>query len=119
MHSIINNFGGIALEEVTVRLVPTVQSFAFFFGERRTYQMSVTDHTVQPQTMVASSMSQLPGLTITYDFTPLAVRHSGGRDNFLVFLSSLISIVGGVFVTVGLLTGCLVHSAQAVAKKMD
>jgi len=68
---------------------------------------------------VARGVQQLPGLVVTYDFTPLTVHHSEGRDNFLVFLSSLISIVGGVFVTVGMLTGCLVHSAQAVAKKID
>jgi hypothetical protein len=37
----------------------------------------------------------------------------------LVFLSSLVSIVGGVFVTVGLVSGCLVDSAKAVAKKID
>lgn len=54
-----------------------------------------------------------------YDFTPLAVRHVDSRENVFVFLSSLVGIVGGVFVTVKLVSGCLVNSAQAVAKKMD
>ena len=36
-----------------------------------------------------------------YDFTPLAVRHLGIREKWLVFLSSLASITGGAFVTVG------------------
>jgi hypothetical protein len=116
-HAIDNGFGGVALEEIDVKLVPTQQ--LGFFGIQDSYQLSVKDHTVQPQTMVDSKVSQYPGLAITYDFTPLAVHYDSGRESFLVFLSSLISIVGGVFVTVGLVTGCLVHSAQAVAKKID
>lgn len=116
-HVINNGFGGIALEEIDVKLVPTQESG--FFSVTDSYQLSVTSHTVEPATMVDSTISQYPGLAISYDFTPLAVHYSSGRDSFLVFLSSLISIVGGVFVTVGLVTGCLVHSAQAVAKKID
>jgi hypothetical protein len=60
-----------------------------------------------------------PGLSLGYDVTPLAVHHNEGRDSILIFLSSLIGMVGGCFVTVGMLTGCLVHSAKAVAKKVD
>ena len=81
--------------------------------------MSVVEHTVQPETMVSSGANSFPGLALSYDVIPLAVHHNEGRDNFLVFLSSLVSILGGVFVTVSLLTGCLFHSASAVAKKMD
>jgi Endoplasmic reticulum vesicle transporter/Endoplasmic Reticulum-Golgi Intermediate Compartment (ERGIC) len=116
-HIIDNDFYGIAVAQTQVKLVPTVHR-GFLFREY-TYQTSVVDITIQPQTLVAQGVQQLPGLVVSYDFTPLTVHHSEGRDNFLVFLSSLISIVGGVFVTVGMLTGCLVHSAQAVAKKID
>jgi hypothetical protein len=116
-HMIDNNFGGIGLEEIDVKLVPTQQATAF--GIQHSYQLSIVGHTVQPATMVDSKISQYPGLAITYDFTPLAVHYTSGRESYLVFLSSLISIVGGVFVTVGLVTGCVVHSAQAVAKKID
>jgi len=117
MHLIDNEMGGIALENIQVKLVPTV--YSGFFAGQRTYQASVVTHTVQPDTMVAQGISLLPGLALQYDLTPLAVHHVDGRDNFFVFMSSLVSIVGGVFVTVGLLTGCLVHSAAAVAKKVD
>lgn len=116
-HIIDNEFGGIAVEQIQVKLVPTV-SRGIIFSEN-SYQTSVVDHTIQPQTLVAHGVQYLPGLVLTYDFTPLTVHHSEGRDNFLVFLSSLVSIVAGVFVTVGLLTGCLLHSASAVAKKID
>lgn len=117
MHVIENSMGGIALENIQVKLVPTVRSG--LFGEEEYYQMSVVDHTVQPETMVQQGVAMQPGLAIGYDVTPLAVHQSGGRDSILIFLSSLVGIVGGAFVTVSLLTGCLVHSATAVAKKMD
>ena len=117
-HKISNSFGGIALEQVQVKLVPSLYG-GLLTNSDITYQMSVVDHTVQPQTLVAHGVPHLPGLLVAYDFSPLAVHHSSGRDNIFIFLSSLVSIVGGVFVTVGLVTGCLVHSAQAVAKKVD
>lgn len=117
MHVIENHMGGIALENIQVKLVPTV-STGFFFDEQY-YQMSVVDHTIQPETMVNQGVNMQPGLALGYDVTPLAVHHDEGRDSFLIFLSSLIGIVGGCFVTMGLLTGCLVHSAKAVAKKVD
>jgi Endoplasmic reticulum vesicle transporter/Endoplasmic Reticulum-Golgi Intermediate Compartment (ERGIC) len=117
LHAIDNEFYGIAVVQTQVKLVPTLHQ-GFLFKDR-VYQTSVVDITIQPQTLVSQGVQQLPGLVVTYDFTPLTVNHSEGRENVLVFLSSLISIVGGVFVTVGLLTGCLVHSAQAVAKKID
>ena len=90
-----------------------------FHAAKETYQASVSRHIVQPETLAAQRSTLLPGLLLTYDFTPLAVRHVESRENWFVFLSSLVGIVGGVFVTVGLVTGCLVNSAQAVAKKMD
>jgi hypothetical protein len=116
-HVIENHMGGVALENIQIRLVPTV--YSGLFSSQKTYQLSVVEHTVQPETMVAQGVALMPGLALGYDVTPLAVHTVDGRDNFFVFLSSLVSIVGGVFVTVGLLTGCLVHSASAVAKKVD
>eukprot|EP00538_Stauroneis_constricta_P013406 CAMPEP_0119562520 /NCGR_PEP_ID=MMETSP1352-20130426/20700_1 /TAXON_ID=265584 /ORGANISM="Stauroneis constricta, Strain CCMP1120" /LENGTH=335 /DNA_ID=CAMNT_0007610943 /DNA_START=136 /DNA_END=1143 /DNA_ORIENTATION=+ len=116
-HMIDNPYGGIAVENLQVKLIPTVHET--ILGTQNTYQLSVVDHTVQPETLVSSGVPVLPGLTMGYDFTPLAVHHVEGRDNFFVFLSSLVSIVGGVFVTVSLFTGCVLHSAVAVAKKKD
>lgn len=116
-HIIENSMGGIALQNVQVRLIPTV--YNRMFSSQTTYQLSVVEHTVRPETMSAQSLALMPGLAIAYDVTPLAVHHASGRDNIFIFLSSLVGIVGGVFVTVGLFTGCLVHSAAAVAKKVD
>eukprot|EP00980_Cylindrotheca_fusiformis_P020980 scaffold7987_cov200-Cylindrotheca_fusiformis.AAC.9 len=116
-HIIENKLGGIALENIQIKLVPTI--YTGLFTSKRAYQHSVVSHTVQPDHMMNAGMAMLPGLAMSYDLTPLAVKHEVGRDNIFVFLSSLMSIVGGAFVTVGLFTGCLVHSAAVVSKKVD
>ena len=115
---VMDNKSGIALTNVAVKLVPTTYKRTFY-AERETYQASVSRHIVQPEMLAAQRSTVLPGLLISYDFTPIAVRHVETRENWFVFLSSLVGIVGGVFVTVGLVSGCLVNSVEAVAKKMD
>jgi Endoplasmic reticulum vesicle transporter len=116
-YQIENDSGGLALTQLSVKLVPT--KYQTMMGSQDMYQLSVTDHVVQPETLATQGSQFLPGMAIAYDFTALAVNHVEWRDNIFVFASSLISIVGGVFVTVSLFTGCLVHSAAAVAKKID
>jgi hypothetical protein len=118
-HIFRNKYGAMAVQEMKIELVPTYTSTWLPTSSRQTYQASVVDSTIEPEHMAQAGASSLPGLAVQYDFSPLTVYHTGGRDNILVFLSSLVSIVGGVFVTVGLVSGCLVHSAQAVAKKID
>ena len=119
-HVVNNDFFGIAVVQTQVKLVPTIyQGTSSPNYNHIMYQSSVVDTTIQPRTLVQQGVQHLPGLIIAYDFTPLTVHHSEGRDNIFVFISSLLSIVGGVYVTVSMLTGCLVHSAQEIAKKMD
>ncbi|KAL7429394.1 hypothetical protein ACHAXH_001043 [Discostella pseudostelligera] len=117
-HHVMDNGSGVALANVMVKLVPTTYQRTFHAAQE-TYQASITRHIVQPETLASQQSTLLPGLLITYDFTPLAVRHVESRENWLVFVSSLLGIVGGVFVTVSLVSGFVVNSAQAVAKKMD
>jgi hypothetical protein len=117
-HHVMDNGSGVALASVSVKLVPTTY-VRTFRAPRETYQASVSRHIVQPETLASQRSTMLPGLLVTYDFTPLAVRHVESRENWLVFLSSMIGIVGGVFVSVSAVSGCLVDSVQAVAKKMD
>jgi hypothetical protein len=112
-----NQAGGVFLAHMNVRLIPT--RYQRFLSSRDTYQVSVTQHIVQPETIMPQGAPHLPGMALLYDFTPLRVDYIETRDNIFGFISSLVSIVGGVFVTVGLVTGCLLHSAAAVAKKMD
>lgn len=117
-HHVMDNGSGVALANVMVKLVPTTYQRTFH-AVQETYQASITRHIVQPETLASQQSTLLPGLLITYDFTPLAVRHVESRENWLVFVSSLLGIVGGVFVTVSLVSGFVVNSAQAVAKKLD
>merc|ERR1712232_1127343 len=99
-HIVHNKFGGVALQQLQVRLIPTI--YRKFFKERTAYQLSIVDHIVQPETLVGQGSPMLPGIAVYYDFSPLAVHHVQMRDNIFVFLGSLVSIVGGVFVTVSL-----------------
>jgi Endoplasmic reticulum vesicle transporter/Endoplasmic Reticulum-Golgi Intermediate Compartment (ERGIC) len=117
---------GVASLYLQVKLIPTLYQRGTLGGllgthRQETYQVSLVDHPIKAETLLSTGIPYLPGLTIAYDFTALAVHHTHDeRDNFFVFVSSLVSIVGGAFVTVGLLTGCLVRSAQAaLSKKID
>lgn len=127
LRTVENEFYGIAKDEIQVKLIPTVHSNPGLFdrifgnGNRPYYQMSVVEHVIQPETMMSQSGTASPGIVLTYDVTPLAVHidELNGDGGFFGFLSSLIGIVGGCFVTVGLLAGCAVRSVEAVAKKID
>jgi len=114
----IHNQLGIALTTIIVKLIPTKYKKV---GRRHrdTYQTSVTKYVVQPETLAAQGSVTLPGLSIQYDYNPLTVIHVETRENVFVFLSSLISIVGGVFVTISLITSFMLKSVVAVAKKRD
>jgi hypothetical protein len=131
LNKIENEMNGIALEQIQIKLIPTIHSnpgiIATLFGQgsRPYYQMSVVDHTIQPETMVNSGSSgggSQPGIGLSYDVTPLAVHINedfGDNGGFFNFLSTLIGIVGGCFVTISLFAGCAIQSIQTVAKKMD
>lgn len=108
---------GIGLSSVTVKLVHTKYK-RFARSTKEMYQMSVTQHTVTATTLAQRYSSFLPGMNVLYDFTPFSVHHSETRENIFLFLGSLVSIVSGVFVTVGLLSSCLL-SAVNVGKKID
>jgi len=109
---------GVGLQQMSVKLVPTVYK-QFMRKKVHTYQISYSSFMIQPNLLVMANPMKLPGLSIHYDFNPIAVTHTESRENFFVFVSSLIGIVGGVFVTVGLVSSVVVTSAQAVLKKQD
>jgi len=129
LHVIENEMNGIALEQIQIKLIPTIHhnpgvvATLFGQGQRPFYQMSVVEHTIEPETMVSGggSSGSLPGIGLSYDITPLAVHinENSGESGFFSFVSTLIGIVGGCFVTMSLFASCAVSSVQAVAKKMD
>lgn len=113
----VNHHSGIGLSSVVIKCVNTKYK-RFGRSTKDTYQLSVTQHTVTPSTLARQYRSMLPGLSVVYDFTPFSVHHSETRENIFLFLGNLVSIVGGVFVTIGLVSSCLM-SAVGVGKKID
>lgn len=111
-------FKNIGLSNVVVKIIPTKYKTSMFFPTQNMHQISVTQHTLESSAFLGDIFA-LPGLSITYDFTPIMVKHNSGRDNLFTFITNLIGIVGGVFVTVELISGFLITGAAAVAKKMD
>mmetsp|Transcript_12890 Transcript_12890/g.30431 ORF Transcript_12890/g.30431 Transcript_12890/m.30431 type:complete len:373 (-) Transcript_12890:207-1325(-) len=127
MRSVDNEFFGVVKDEIGVKLIPTIHASPGIFdrifgnGGRPYYQMSVVEHMIQPETMIRQKGSSMPGIVVNYDVTPLAVHINEINEDggFFGFLSSLIAIVGGCFVTVGLFGRCAVGSVEAISKKVD
>jgi hypothetical protein len=109
---------GIGLHQMSLKLVPTVYK-RFMRQEQDTFQLSSSAYIIKPDALIRANPMKLPGLNLHYDFNPIAVTHMESRENFFVFISSLIGIVGGVFVSVGLVSGMIVSSAKSVFHKQD
>lgn len=108
---------GVGLNNVNVKIIPTKYK-RFARSAWDTHQVSVTQHMVETQTLAAQGATVYPGLLVSYDFSPLQVHHTERRENLFLFLSGLVSIVGGVFVVVQFL-GSVVVNAADLAKKKD
>eukprot|EP00586_Coscinodiscus_wailesii_P020176 CAMPEP_0172497630 /NCGR_PEP_ID=MMETSP1066-20121228/102539_1 /TAXON_ID=671091 /ORGANISM="Coscinodiscus wailesii, Strain CCMP2513" /LENGTH=348 /DNA_ID=CAMNT_0013270503 /DNA_START=59 /DNA_END=1105 /DNA_ORIENTATION=+ len=108
---------GVGLNNVNVKIIPTKYK-RFARSAKDTHQVSVIQHMVETQTLAAQGATVYPGLLVSYDFSPLQVHHTERRENFFLFLSGLVSIVGGVFVVVGFVGSVLVNAAD-LAKKKD
>jgi len=115
--AISSGFSAVGLSSTTVKLVH-IKYKRFARSIKDMYQMSVAQHTVTPNTLASQYSTMMPGMSIVYDFTPFSVFHSESRENLFLFLGSLVSIVGGVFVTVGLVSRFLLSAVQ-VGKKTD
>lgn len=113
-----NDPSGVGLNQMSIRVVPTIYK-RFMRSPEHVYQLSSISYLIKPEMLLVSSPLKMPGLNIHYDFNPIEVTHVESRENLFVFLSSLIEIVGGVFVTVGLVSSAVVTSAQTVLKKQD
>mmetsp|Transcript_23102 Transcript_23102/g.35649 ORF Transcript_23102/g.35649 Transcript_23102/m.35649 type:complete len:358 (-) Transcript_23102:90-1163(-) len=114
---VIDNQSGLGVSTYHVKLIPTRYKRSGRTA-KDTYQVSVAHHFVHPVTLASSGSQLLPGISFMYDFTPLEVHHTEEREGFFSFLASLISIVGGVFVTVRLVSSLLVETVN-IGKKLD
>jgi len=100
-----------------VKLVPTRYKKPLS-AARDTIQVSMAEHNVRGAVIAMTRSRQTPGISVSYDFSPLEVHHTEQREGLLSFIASLTSIVGGVFVTVSLISRFLVGAVNA-AKKFD
>ena len=73
---------------------------------------------VKMSTLLMTGNLQQPGVAFSYDFLPMQIEHTESRENFFQFLASMFSVVGGVGVSVGLLSACFMN-AVGISKKMD
>ncbi|KAI9337883.1 endoplasmic reticulum vesicle transporter-domain-containing protein [Zopfochytrium polystomum] len=101
-----------------VSVVPTIyvdQNRAFGSKFILTNQYAVTDY--YRVIDVDKGGVGVPGIFLKYDIEPIAVRVTEARSSFLHFLTRLCGIVGGVFVSVGLLNNLLQFAQGLISKK--
>ena len=85
---VVTNKSGVGLTNTFVKLVPTKYEQSSLLLPKTsmdTYQLSVTEHFVNPETLASQGSQLLPGLSLTYEFAPLAVVHAEERENFFIF----------------------------------
>uniref|UniRef100_A0A8C4QQ39 Endoplasmic reticulum-Golgi intermediate compartment protein n=1 Tax=Eptatretus burgeri TaxID=7764 RepID=A0A8C4QQ39_EPTBU len=106
-----------------VKVVPTV--FVDLEGQVvHTNQFSVTKHSRSVSTSAVTPGIQhgrdgLPGVFVLYDPSAIVVRLTETRRGFRHFLTSVCSIIGGVFTVAGLLDSCLYHSVRSLQHKLE
>jgi hypothetical protein len=54
---------------------------------------------------------------VRYDLSPVTVRFSQYRENFLHFLVQVCAIVGGVFTVAGIIDGMIHKSVVSILRK--
>ncbi|KAL0587114.1 hypothetical protein ABG067_003172 [Albugo candida] len=76
-----------------------------------TYQYSVTEHLVQTEGFVTN----IPGVIISYDFSPIAVEYIETKPNIFHFITNTCAIVGGVIAVARIFDAAL----YSMSKKLD
>ncbi len=109
---------GIGLAQFFLKVVPTKYKRPAR-TTMETFQISMTENFVKMTTLLLSGTTmQQPGVTFSYDFSPMEVVHVEEREGIFSFLGSLVAVTGGIFVTVRLISSCLLGVVGG-AKKFD
>lgn len=82
----------------------------------KTNQFSITKHQKQ---LSSEGESSLPGIFISYEFSPMMVKYVEKRRSFFHFLTSVCAIIGGVFTVAGLVDSFIYHGGRALQRKID
>ncbi len=96
-----------------LQIVPTL----FKTHDRRfiTHQFSVTERSRQINHTAGSH--GMPGIFFKYDIYPLMVNINEEYNSFLLFLVRLCALVGGVFVTLGMISQFIGYMQAQISKK--
>jgi len=108
---------GVGLADFNVKIVPTIYKRPWRKA-RETYQVSMTENFEQLSTLILSGSQLLPGASFSYDFSPMEVQYTEQRDSLLTFFASTTSVIGGVFVSLTLVSSLTVGAIN-LAKKAD
>ena len=55
-------------------------------------------------------------IIFNYEVSPFAIQYTNGRENFLQFLISLLSIIGGVFTFASIVDSCIHKGSKIIFK---
>ena len=97
--------------------MPLSLSLSHTHTHTHTHTHNVAIATHEQTTLLLTGNMQQPGVTFAYDYAAMEVNHVESREGLGSFIGSLCAVVGGVFVT----TGLLFSGAKAAVggKKLD
>jgi len=104
---------GLVRHTYFLQVVPTEYNDGW--GSVETHQYSVTNHT--EQISLDSGHVHLPGVFFKYDFSPILVRLHGKTKSFSHFLTRLCAVIGGIWVSIGIVFNMSRRIADMSKKK--
>eukprot|EP01121_Diplochlamys_sp_Union-15-3_P010439 TRINITY_DN292_c0_g1_i1.p1 TRINITY_DN292_c0_g1~~TRINITY_DN292_c0_g1_i1.p1 ORF type:complete len:161 (-),score=4.83 TRINITY_DN292_c0_g1_i1:24-506(-) len=106
---------GLVRHSYLLQVVPTEYNDGWRLIE--THQYSVTNHTerIDPY----SEHVHLPGIFFKYDFSPIMVKIHSKKKSFAHFLTRLCAIIGGIWVSIGIIFRLTRSLADVSTKKKD
>ena len=98
-----------------LKIVPT--TYVSLNGSKvKTNQFSVTRH---ERVAAGGSASNLPGMFVSYELSPMMVQYTEKSRSFSHFLTSVCAIIGGIFSVAGILDAFIYRGTAALKKKME
>lgn len=86
----------------------------------QTNQYSVSEHIhIPPDLRQRMTAQTIPGLFISWEFSPFLVQITRNTRGFLQFLTTLCAIVGGIYTVAGLLDSLLYHGRRMAFQTRD
>ena len=114
---IVSNDEYSSMYQYFVKIVPTTYE-AEDGSILKTNQFSVTQHYQSIKSEHSHEGGHgLPGVFFIYDLSPIMVHVTEQSKSFLHFLTSLCSIIGGIFTVAGILDSLLYQGMKTISRK--